>query len=321
MTVRIGFIGVGGIAGLHLSNLATFPDVAITALCDVDEVRARARADEFKGKPYTDFRIMLDEEELDGLYICTPPFAHGEQERLACARGLPMFIEKPVANRMELAEEIHDLVEKHKITTSVGYHWRYLPSTTKAKTVLSGQKVLGVLGYWMGGMPKAPWWRERAKSGGQHVEQTTHIIDTCRYLVGGRATSVHGVAAQGAMATDAPNYDIDDISMINITFDNGVAANISSCCALDGWGRVGLEVFCRNLVIELERGKLSINRAGIIDNSLDGIKKGDRDRAFVDAVKSGDASGIKSNYADAVETLRISLAASQSFRTGKAVEI
>lgn len=319
MSVKVGFVGVGGIAGAHLNNLKNFDDVEFVAMCDVTADRAKSRTEEFGGRAYTDFREMFEKEELDAVYICTPPFAHGEQERIACDLKIPMFIEKPVAATLEQAIVINDMVERSGVITSVGYHWRYQANTIKALDVLKDYKVLGALGYWMGGMPGTPWWRVRAQSGGQHVEQTTHIFDLCRYLVGSDAKTVHGVAASGTM-TDIPNYDVDDISMVNIEFKNGAVANIASSCAMKGWGKVQLEVFSRGLVIQVGGG-FEINREGESDKSTEGYESLDRDRVFIDAVKSGDDSKILSPYSDAFETFKITMAASKSFETGKAIDL
>ena len=64
----------------------------------------------------------------------------------------------------------------------------------------------------------------------------------------------------------------------------------------------------------------NVNRGGETE-PLAGDGGADRDRVFIDAVKSGDASKILSSYSDALETLRIMLAASTSFQTGKAVDL
>jgi hypothetical protein len=88
---------------------------------------------------------------------------------------------------------------------------------------------------------------------------------------------------------------------------------------MEGWGRVQLEVFCRGLAITVG-GSNTINRKGTEEKlSTDGGQ--DRDRVFIDAVKTGDSSHILSPYSDALQTLRIMLAASTSFRTGKAVDL
>jgi len=171
----------------------------------------------------------------------------------------------------------------------------------------------------MGGMPGVHWWRVRAESGGQHVEQTIHIFDLCRYIVGSDAVLVHGVANSGGM-THVPDYDVDDISMVNIEFKSGVVANITSCCAMKGWGRVQLEVFCPGLAVTVSGGGLTVNREGEAEEVAK-VPALDRDRVFIDAVKPGDSSKILSPYADALETHRITMAASKSFETGKAVDL
>ncbi|MCZ6680188.1 MAG: Gfo/Idh/MocA family oxidoreductase [Candidatus Poribacteria bacterium] len=318
MSVKLGFIGTGGMAGAHMKNLQTFDDIEFTAMCDVSEERAKPRAEEFGGSAYTDFREMYDKETLDAVYICTPPFAHGEQERIACEQGIPMFIEKPIAVELEQAIIIDEDVRRSGVITSVGYHWRYGGNAQYAKSVLEKEpQILGGLGYWMGGLPGTPWWRVRAQSGGQHVEQTTHIFDLARYLLGD-AKMVHGVATHGSMA-DVPNYDVDDLSMVNIEFESGAVANIVSCCTMEGWNRVYLEVFCRGLVVTVG-GPNTIDRKGETE-PLPQTGGPDRDRVFIDAVKTGDSSQILSPYSDALKTFRIMMAASKSFETGKAVDL
>jgi len=319
MSVKVGFVGTGGIAGAHLGALKTFDDVEFVAMCDVVEEKARSRANEFGGKAFTDFREMYDKVDMDAVFICTPPFAHGEQERIACEKGIAMFIEKPIAVRLEQAIIINDHVQRSGVITSVGYHWRYQSNAQTVLPILSKEKILGALGYWMGGMPGVHWWRVRAESGGQHVEQTTHIFDLCRYMVGSDAQTVHGVANSGTM-TDIPDYDVDDISMVNILFKNSVVANITSSCAMQNWGRVHLEVFGRGLVISIGGPGPLVSRGGKAEE-VPQVPGMDRDRVFIDAVKTKDTSKILSPYADALETFKITMAASKSFVTGKAVDL
>jgi len=320
MAVKVGFIGTGGIAGAHLNNLKNFEDVEFVAMCDISEDRANARANEFGGKAFTDYKVMFDKVDMDALYVCTPPFAHGEQERFACEKGLAMFIEKPIAIKTENAVIINDYIQRSGVITSVGYHWRYQGNAQTALSVLKKEKkVLGALGYWMGGMPGTPWWRVGAQSGGQHCEQTTHIFDLCRFLVDSDAKTVQGVAASGTM-TDVPNYDIEDLSMVNILFKNGAVANITSSCVMNNWGRVHLEVFGRGLVVSVGGPGPLISRNGQAEE-VEQLPGADRDRVFIDAVKTKDASKILSPYSNALETLKITDAASKSFASGKAIDL
>ena len=319
--VKIGVIGVGGRARGHMDNLAGFDDIEFAAMCDTSEERAQQAAQDFGGNPYTDFKEMYDKEELDAVYICTPPFAHGEQELIACERKISFFVEKPIGMNADNVHEIYEAVQRSGIITSVGYHWRYHGHIDRARTELATAKIVGALGYWMGGLPGVTWWRVRAESGGQHVEQTTHIFDLCRYLVGSPVLAVHGFAARGSM-TETPNYDVDDLSVVNLQFANGVVANISSACMLQGWGRVKLEVLCRGLVIEVDSSSVSINRGGeteLLGNNVSGYVR--ENRIFIDAVKSGTASEIRAPYSEGLRTLQLSLAASKSFLRGKQIDL
>src|SRR4051794_24493351 len=75
-TVTLGFVGTGGIARHHLEQLAGLEGVRIGAVCDVVEERARATAEKFGGTVYGDYARMLENEKLDGLYVCVPPAMH-----------------------------------------------------------------------------------------------------------------------------------------------------------------------------------------------------------------------------------------------------
>lgn len=130
MGLRLGFIGTGGIAGAHLKNLQTFDDVELAALCDLDAGSAEETAATYGGRAYTDYREMLDTANLDAVYTCTPPLAHGEQKRLACERGLPMFIEKPVAVNLGHATATASLSTRSKTATARGF---YRPTATPSK--------------------------------------------------------------------------------------------------------------------------------------------------------------------------------------------
>src|SRR5205823_15029748 len=98
---RIGFVGAGIIANRHVGNLLGFEDVEVAAVADLRPEKARELAARSGGREYRDYEAMLDREELDALYICVPPFAHGPPEIAALERGLPFFVEKPVAIDLE----------------------------------------------------------------------------------------------------------------------------------------------------------------------------------------------------------------------------
>ncbi len=95
---RVGFIGAGIIANRHIGNLLAFEDVHVVAVTDLQVERARVAAARCGATAYTDYAEMLARERLDAVYVCVPPFAHGAPEDAAIERGLPFFVEKPLAS-------------------------------------------------------------------------------------------------------------------------------------------------------------------------------------------------------------------------------
>ena len=174
MPLRIGFVGIGWIAGTHMDALSQLEDAQPVAFCDIDSERAERAAARFGGRAYTDWRTMLDAESLDALYICLPPHGHDGVEIEAAQRGIHLFIEKPVARDLDYARRVEEAIHKAGVICSVGYHFRYYGAIERAKERLQGLPVLMVKGAWDGGMPTGTlWWRTYAHSGGQLVEQTT----------------------------------------------------------------------------------------------------------------------------------------------------
>ena len=152
---RIGFIGAGGIAQRHFGVLEQFEDVAIVAIADVDEGRAQEAAARFGARAFGDVTAMLEAVELDALYICVPPFAHGVAERAAIAAGLPFFVEKPVALDLATAEAIAAEVAAAGLVTAVGYHWRYLDTVDEVRGLLATNPARLMSGYWLDSTPAA----------------------------------------------------------------------------------------------------------------------------------------------------------------------
>ncbi len=321
MPIRVGFIGTGGIANAHLKALSQIADAQITALCDLDESRVQGAVSTYGGKGYADFRQMLDTEKLDAVYVCVPPHAHVGQEEELAARGIPFFVEKPIANSMETAQRIAEAVDRANIITSVGYHWRYMTYTRLARERLEGQTIGMALGYWMGGMPGVAWWRRMDQSGGQIVEQTTHIIDLARYLCG-EIDEVY--AAMGTQVhTNVEGCTVPDVGTVTVKFGSGAVGTISNTCILKGMGyTVGLHVVTPELVVEVDGNQLRILQPGREEIVRGGNNAYlEEDQVFIRALESGDDSNIHSPYGDAAKSLAVSLAANESARTGQPVRL
>ena len=320
MTVKIGFVGTGGIANHHMRTLSEIPTAAMVAFCDVVEEKAVTAATTYGGKAYTCYEEMYDSEALDAVYICLPPFAHDRQELAAIERDLPIFVEKPVATTMAKAREIESALAAKNLISGVGYHWRYMDTTEKAIALIGDQPVGFALGAWMGGMPGVSWWRVMAESGGQMVEQTTHIFDLARYLLGDVA-EVHAMGRTGLME-DVENYDVHDASVTNLRFKSGAVASITSACMLSAGHHVGLELFLKDQALRIVGQHLTIETP----NGTEVVELGNNptraeDQTFLQAVQSGDASAIRCDYAEAVKSLELTIAATQSAQEGRLIAL
>ena len=86
MTLKIGFVGSGWIASWHLEHLSKIGGIKIVSFCDVNKERVEATARKWEAKSYIDYEKMLEEQELDVLYICIPPFAHDQIEDIVRQR-------------------------------------------------------------------------------------------------------------------------------------------------------------------------------------------------------------------------------------------
>lgn len=317
--LKVGFIGAGGIAHRHLGVLETFEDAAVVGIADPDEARAAAAAERCGARPFAHHDEMIDNLALDALFICVPPFAHGAPECAALAAGLPFLVEKPLSLRGDLAVQIAAAVEAAGLVTAVGYHWRYLDTVDAARELLAANPAHLMSGYWLDQTPPPDWWRRTAGSGGQIVEQATHIIDLARFLAGD-VTEVFGLAASRAR-TDFPDLDIPTASTATLRFASGAIANLSATCLLRWNHRVGLHVFADGLAMELTDRDLMVDVGrGRPVRGAEGDPVWRQDRAFLDAVKGG-ANLIRSPYADALRTHLVALAVASSARTGVPVRM
>jgi predicted dehydrogenase len=177
--LRVGCVGTGFIAGRHLSALAAMDDVEVVAVADAQRDRAQDVARRYGATAPRDGAELLERDDLDAVWLCVPPSAHGPLELAAVARGLPFFVEKP------LAVDLAGAVRVAERSAGAPAHLRRLPLALArrralARDALADQPVDLLTATWLDSTPTAPWWSRRSGSGGQLVEQTTHLVDLAR---------------------------------------------------------------------------------------------------------------------------------------------
>jgi myo-inositol 2-dehydrogenase/D-chiro-inositol 1-dehydrogenase len=193
MTVKVGIVGTGGFSHHHAKILSAMEGVHVVSTAGTSEEKAVNMASQFNhAKGFGKIDDMLDADELDAVYICVPPMAHGEIESKLIDRGIPFFVEKPLGIDKNTTEKILSSIQKKSLITSVGYHFRYSDTVQQLKKLCSEQQIGMALGQWMDSLPPVSWWKRQELSGGQLHEQTTHIVDLFRYLFG-EVQEVYGV--------------------------------------------------------------------------------------------------------------------------------
>ena len=330
-TVRIGIVGAGTIARIHVPNLAQIEGASVAAICDLDEGRARALAADHGARTYDDAARMVDEAELDAVFVCTPPLAHGDIVERAARRGLHVYVEKPVARDLDSALRTAAVVEEAGVISSVGYMWRYAPVVDRARTLFDPSGGAMLLGRLLNG-PNAPGWsQDRDQSGGILVEFATHVADLLRYL-GGEVELVHGV---GTEVVPGPPARGPDSVAVALRYASGVIGSLEATWALAGsiWD---VQVIAPgvNLRLDLARERLRgiardepIDEASPIPAGVEphGFSGGPSwylsARAFVEAVRSEAPELVRASYREGVRTLAFTLAADEAVRTGRPVAV
>jgi predicted dehydrogenase len=314
----VGFIGVGGIAGNYLNSLERLADVRVSAVCDIDAARAEAVAERFGSRTYGDHHAMFAEERLDALFIAVPPFAHTDQEIVAAQRGIPMFIAKPVAMDLDTARKALAAIREHDVMTGVGYMWRHSDLTDKARDLLGDRRIGMAIGRVHVGTPGTPWWRVLGQSGGQIVEQSTHIYDLARYFCG-EAAQAHGWGG----ASLNPRIDFEDVTTVNLRFEDGAVGAITSTSNVRT-GTYSLELIGDDFHLDANFGANRMTgHVGDETIAYDAAESGYyiQVERFIHAVRDDDASLIRSDYEDGARSLALTLAANETLKTGQVVDV
>jgi predicted dehydrogenase len=120
--INLGIIGCGGMGSSNLTNCVRYPDVVLTAACDVWDARLEVVTEKFRGtcKGYKDFREMLQLKNLDAVIIGTPPHWHALQAIAACEAGKDVYLQKPMTLHVGESFAVRNAVNKHQRICQVG---------------------------------------------------------------------------------------------------------------------------------------------------------------------------------------------------------
>ncbi len=253
--VKIGIIGTGSISAAHLNAYMKNPYAEIVALCDINKERLNQKAEQYNVKNiFTSADEMVKSAELDAVSICTWNNAHAPTAIAALNAGLHVLCEKPMALNTEQALAMQNAAKKNEKLLMIGFTRRFDSDTAiLQKFIDSGQ--LGELYYLKAsylrrhGSPGG-WFGDFSRSGGGPlIDLGVHIIDLCRYLMGNpKPVSVYGatfnhlknrpkiqteVAYKSADANENDIFDVEDLAVAMIRFDNGALMTVETSFSLN----------------------------------------------------------------------------------------
>lgn len=169
--VRIGVIGCGGISThQHLPHYTKIPEVRLVAVCDIIESLAEGAAEKYGAEAwYTDYKELLDREDIDGVSIATPPKWHSEIAIYAAKAGKDILCEKPLARNVKEADAMVEAARNAGVKLMAGYQPRFAWSTNKIKQIIDDGwigKPVEILYIHKKEGPGKPWFYDKEIAGG-----------------------------------------------------------------------------------------------------------------------------------------------------------
>uniref|UniRef100_A0A6B2L8X6 Gfo/Idh/MocA-like oxidoreductase N-terminal domain-containing protein n=1 Tax=Arcella intermedia TaxID=1963864 RepID=A0A6B2L8X6_9EUKA len=331
--VSIALCGFGRIGQVHLESLLHHPDVAVTAIVDVDFERVKAKADSLGVAAFKTMGELLGDGKVkvDGVLICTPTSTHVDYIRQALLAGKQVMCEKPISNSIQEVDELYTLAKEKGLHLLCGFHRRYDPNFAKLKDVVSSGtvgKLLKVRSISRDN-PLHVSVEYLKVSGGIIADTASHDIDMVRHITGEDPVTVYatGSASNPAIAA-IPDHD--QLDMI-FTFPSGVIAAIDiSRTAAYGYDQ-RLEILAEKGSVVVDNQKQTTVVVGLIDGFKseppcfsfpERYKEAYRTEVghFVDLVK-GTAKEARLSHKDVHNITAILKACQQSLKEGVPVKL
>ncbi|MDT0396504.1 MULTISPECIES: Gfo/Idh/MocA family oxidoreductase [Streptomyces] len=208
--LRIGMVGYAFMGAAHsqgwrtagrVFDLPLRPEMAVICGRDADAVRAAADRHGWAGTE-TDWRALVERDDIDLVDICTPGDSHAEIALAALAAGKHVLCEKPLANTVEEAEAMARAAEEATARgqlAMVGFNYRRVPATALARRMVAEGR-LGTLRHvrvaylqdWLVDPEFPLTWRLRREHAGSGSlgDLGAHIVDLAQYLAGERLAGV-----------------------------------------------------------------------------------------------------------------------------------
>jgi len=271
---NVALIGCGAISNNHLTPLTNDCRCKIVALCDIKPEKAKAKAESFSldCKIYTDYKEMLENEQLDSIHICTPHYLHAEMAIAALEKNINVFLEKPMCISTEEIQKLLEAEKKSNAKICVCFQNRFNPATVTAKNIADEDGgVISAYGsiFWERGEKyyTESGWRGSwiTEGGGVMINQAIHTIDLLCFFLG---------KPQKLWATKANHHlkgviEVEDACEGLVEFENGKRANFYATTSFTGYNATTVFLLTKNHKIEISGQNMFVDGEKVdLDNTL-----------------------------------------------------
>ncbi|MEI8178413.1 Gfo/Idh/MocA family oxidoreductase [Aestuariivirga sp.] len=351
--IRVLVVGLGNMGLSHARAYQSIDGFEIAGLCSRNIGEREDLTAEFPGVPkFNDFAEALAAVKPDAVSINTWPDTHAAFARMALEAGAHVFIEKPLADTVAEAEQIAALARHKGLKLVIGYILRVHPSWVKFVEVGRSLGKPLVMRMNLNQQSSGAQWqvhRHLMNSISPIVDCGVHYVDVMCQVTGAKPVSVHAVGARLTSEIDAKMYNYGHL---HVTFDDGSVGWYEA-----GWGPMMSETafFVKDMIgprgsvsIAMEEFKTQsadvdshtktsalrvhhalLNAEGGFARPDDIIRMDDEpghqelcrreQLLFLDAIRND--RDMDAHVHDAINSLRIVLAADHSVRTGEVVRL
>lgn len=328
-SIGVAFLGLGRMGETHLRNLAAIAGVKVLVVADPQLANAeRGCALCGSGVAVTDSLEAIAHPGVDAVVIVTPTNTHAALIEAAANAGKAVFSEKPIALDLAETQRVVRVVQERKVPVQLGFMRRFDPGYARAKAKIAAGE-LGKLETFraLSRDTYPPSLKFLRGSGGLFLDMAVHDFDLARFLVG----EVEEVSVWADVLIDERFAQADDVdtAVTMLRFKNGVLGVVETS-RRSNWGydiRTEVAGAVGKLVIEAPQktpllfAKDFGSSFDHFENFPDRFELGYRYEleAFFAALREGRAP--EPGPEDALETLRLGLAATRSWRERRPVKV
>ncbi|MCC6314425.1 MAG: Gfo/Idh/MocA family oxidoreductase [Thermomicrobiales bacterium] len=338
--LRVGLVGLGRFGRLHAAVLATLPGVELAAICDPDPAALAEVGDRFGvAARHRDLTDLLAGERIDAIFLVTPEPLHAGQALQVVERGIPLFLEKPLATTPAEGERVLAAAEAAGVLVQLGFLLRFEPQHALLRAEIAAGRFGPLVSMRVKRNCSRTWFPTYGDRVHPVYETSIHDIDLLLWFARQPCTSVFAIARNysGLRYPDGCwallQFGDGPVAMVETSWfvPNGAPANVLTPTwhgTIDSELEiVGVE---RSARLDLLEGSLAIwepdytarpdtamwpEIAGTVGGALR-----EEDRHFLDCVRAGVPSPIASAR-DALAGLRIAEAIVESAATGREVRL